>query len=58
MFVFSFKYRNKLWELSFMRIAVRAQFTVTVDMRCLGHSGKKLTKVKHVEYFHQLLHVA
>jgi len=35
MFVFSFKYRNKLWELSFMRIAITAQFTVTVDIRCI-----------------------
>lgn len=58
MFVFSFKYRNKLWELILMRIAITAQFTVTVDIRCLGHSGIKQTKVKHVAYFHQLWHVS
>jgi len=58
MFVFSLKYRNKLWGLSFMRIEIRTQFTVTIDIRCLGHSDKKQTKVKHVAYFHQLWHVA
>ena len=32
------------WELSFLRTEIRAQFTVTVDIRCLGHLGKKTNK--------------